>query len=51
MKRQIRNKQIDKIKSSDLERLPHREKYDSTIEERERGYEGRKPEPRLKEYR
>lgn len=45
------NSQITKIKASNLEKLPDREKYDSTFAERERGYESRKPEPRFTEYR
>lgn len=45
------NSQILDIKSSDLEKLPHRQRFDSTLEERERTYQDSKPEPRLKEYR
>jgi len=45
------NSQITKITKRNLERLPDREKYDSTFEERERGYQARKPEPRFTEYR
>lgn len=45
------NSQITKITARNLQKLPDREKYDSTFEERERGYESRKPEPRFGEYR
>lgn len=45
------NSQITNITARNLQRLPDREKYDSTFEERERGYEARKPEPRFTEYR
>jgi hypothetical protein len=45
------NRQIDKISKRNIEKPAKLTKYDSTIEERERGYQGRKPEPRLKEYR
>jgi hypothetical protein len=47
----VANKQDVKIKSKDLEKPVKTEKYDSTIEERSRGYEGRKAEPRFSEYR
>lgn len=47
----IPNGQIINIKPQSLERPSKKEKYDSTIEERERTYETRKPEPRFSEYR
>ena len=47
----IPNGQIIDIKAQNLERPSKKEKYDSTIEERERTYEARKPEPRFGEYR
>jgi len=45
------NRQIDKITKQDLEKPAKTSRYDSTIEERERDYEARKPEPRFTEYR
>jgi len=45
------NQQIDKITKRNLERPAHLTKYDSTIDERDRGYQARKPEPRFSEYR
>ena len=45
------NKQIDKISKRNLEKPPRLTKFDSTIDERERDYESRKPEPRFTEYR
>jgi hypothetical protein len=47
----VRNTQDVKISSKDLEKPAKTEKYDSTIEERSRGYPGRKAEPRFSEYR
>jgi hypothetical protein len=47
----IPNGQIINIKAQNLERPSKKEKYDSTIEERDRAYETRKPEPRFGEYR
>lgn len=47
----IKNGQITKITAKNLERLSKSTKYDSTLDERERNYESRKPEPRLTEYR
>lgn len=48
----IENAQIDKISSRNLERITRSsDKFDSTIDERERTYQTRKPEPRLTEYR
>lgn len=48
----VRNKQVDKINAKDLEKpKTSSNKYDSTVEERERTYETRKPEPRFTEYR
>lgn len=47
----IKNDQITKIKAKNLEKPAKTTKYDSTIDERERSYESRKPEPRLTEYR
>lgn len=48
----VKNSQIDMITASDLERpKTSSDKYDSTLEERERTYESRKPEPRFNEYR
>lgn len=47
----IPNGQIIDIKAKNLERPSKKEKYDSTLEERERTYEVRKPEPRFSEYR
>ncbi len=46
-----RNEQITKITSKNLEKPAKTEKYDSTIEERERTHMTRKPEPRFSEYR
>lgn len=46
-----KNKQIDKIYKHNLEKPAKLTKYDSTIDERERGYEARKSEPRFTEYR
>lgn len=45
------NQQIVKINAKDLQKPAKTEKYDSTIDERERNYETRKPEPRFSEYR
>lgn len=45
------NQQIDKITKRDLERPAKLTKFDSTIDERLRGYQTRKPEPRFSEYR
>ncbi len=52
MSKVIKNDQITEIQGKDLER-PYKatSKYDSTIDERQRTYESRKPEPRLSEYR
>jgi hypothetical protein len=47
----IPNGQIINIKAQNLERPSKKEKYDSTIEERERTYEVTKPDSRLNEYR
>lgn len=48
----VRNTQITKITGKDLERLPREsDRFDSTIDERERTYQTRKPEPRFTEYR
>jgi len=47
----IKNDQIVKIKARDLEKPKSGKQFDSTIDERERGYEGRKPMPRFNEYR
>ncbi len=47
----IKNAQITKITAKNLERPSKTAKYDSTIDERQRAYESRKPEPRLTEYR
>lgn len=50
--KRIQNGQIDKIGSKSLERITHSEdRFDSTIDERERTYQTRKPEPRFSEYR
>lgn len=50
--RKVRNKQIDRISAKDLERPKiSSDKFDSTLDERERTYQTRKPEPRLTEYR
>lgn len=51
MKRETRNQQIDNITSEDLEKPARTVKYDSTLDERERTYQTRKPEPRFSEYR
>jgi hypothetical protein len=46
------NGQILEIKGRNLERYPKpSDKFDSTLEERERTYELHKPEPRFTEYR
>lgn len=47
----IPNGQIINIQAKNLERPSKKEKYDSTVEERDRTYETRKPEPRFNEYR
>lgn len=48
----VRNSQIDKISGRNLERITRSsDKFDSTIDERERTYQTRKPEPRFSEYR
>lgn len=47
-----RNTQSVNIEPKDLERMPyHGDKFDSTIEERERNYTPRGREPRFGEYR
>ncbi len=45
------NKQIDKITAQDLQKPAKTERYDSTIDERDRTCMARKPEPRFGEYR
>lgn len=45
------NQQIDKITKRNLEKPAKLTKYDSTIDDRERGYESHKAEPRFTEYR
>jgi hypothetical protein len=45
------NQQIDKITKKNLEKPARLTKYDSTIDERERGSDARKPMPRFSEYR
>jgi hypothetical protein len=45
------NSQTVMIKPHNLERLSKRDKYDSTLDERERTYSTHKPEPRFTEYR
>ncbi len=45
------NQQIDKITAENLQKPAKNEKYDSTIDERDRSSMARKPEPRLGEYR
>jgi hypothetical protein len=45
------NSQTVKIKAKDLERPARTEKYDSTIDERDRTYSTSKAEPRFTEYR
>ncbi len=46
------NSQTVKIQSANLERATKRgERFDSTLDERERTYQARKPEPRFSEYR
>lgn len=48
----VRNEQIDRIDGHNLERITRSNKrYDSTVDERERNYQTRKPEPRFSEYR
>jgi hypothetical protein len=48
----LKNGQILNIKPKNLERYARPEdKFDSTLEERERTYQTRKPTPRLTEYR
>lgn len=46
----VRNVQITKITGKNLERLPSREKFDSTVDERERNYQSSPPN-RFSEYR
>ena len=45
------NQQIDKITAKDLQKPAKTEKYDSTIDERDRSAMTRKPEPRFGEFR
>lgn len=45
------NGQTVNIKAKDLERPAKTSRFDSTLDERERNYEARKPEPRFHEYR
>jgi len=45
------NGQTVVIKAHNLEKLSKREKYDSTLDERDRTYSTHKAEPRLTEYR
>ena len=45
------NKQIDKITAKNLQKPSKTEKFDSTIDERDRSSMSRKPEPRQGEYR
>ena len=45
------NGQTVKIKAKDLEKPAKTEKYDSTLDERDRTYSTRKAEPRFSEYR
>ena len=45
------NQQTVNIKAKDLERPARSERFDSTIDDRDRGYPGRKAEPRYGEYR
>lgn len=45
------NSQTVKIKPKDLEKPSKTEKYDSTLDERDRTYSTRKAEPRFTEYR
>lgn len=47
----IPNAQITKVKARDFEKPAHSDKFDSTLDERERTYQARKPEPRFSEYR
>ncbi len=47
----ISNSQIDKISAKDLQKPAKSSRYDSTLDERLRNYETRKPEPRFSEYR
>lgn len=52
MNKIIKNDQILEIKPENLERLTDKsDRYDSTIDERDRTYQTRKPEPRFTEYR
>jgi hypothetical protein len=48
----IKNSQISKISTKDLDK-PNisTNRFDSTVDERSRNYETRKPEPRFTEYR
>ncbi len=45
------NKQTVMIKSKNLEKLSKNDKFDSTLDERERTYSANKAEPRFTEYR
>lgn len=47
----MKNDQIVEINARSLEKPAKKTKYDSTIDDRQRTYEGRKAEPRLTEYR
>ena len=47
----IKNDQITKITGKDLEKPYKTTQYDTTVDERLKTYESRKPEPRLTEYR
>jgi hypothetical protein len=51
MNKIIKNDQITKIKAKNLERLSKSDKFDSTLDERERTYQPSKAEPRFTEYR
>ncbi len=45
------NKQIIHIKAKNLQKPARSEKFDSTLDERERNYSASSPQPRFKEYR
>lgn len=45
------NQQIDRITAKNLQKPAKNEKYDSTIDERDRSSMTRKPDPRIGEYR
>lgn len=47
----VRDTQISKIKPKNLERRSKSDKFDSTLDERQRTYETHKPQPRFSEYR